>query len=73
VLATAAAGGGKTAVLAHTHLLSQADPRANVEDLLVLTFNDSAANEMRQRIREAFLEHLKREPATAKGIDVRDR
>ena len=70
VLATAAAGGGKTAVLAQrcTHLLSQADPRANVEDLLVLTFNESAANEMRRRIRQAFLEQLKREPATAGAV-----
>lgn len=70
VLATAAAGGGKTAVLAQrcTYLLSQADPRANVEDLLVLTFNESAANEMRRRIREAFMEQVKREPTTAGAV-----
>ncbi|MCH9021726.1 MAG: UvrD-helicase domain-containing protein, partial [Planctomycetes bacterium] len=70
MLVTAAAGSGKTAVLAQrcTHLLSQANPRANVEDLLVLTFNESAANEMRRRIRQAFMEQVKREPATAGAV-----
>ena len=55
VLVSAAAGAGKTAVLAErcVHVLSRADPRASVDELLVVTFTEAAAAEMRERIASA--------------------
>ena len=58
VLVTAAAGSGKTAVVAErcAYLVADApgERRANVDELLVLTFTDAAAAEMRGRIVEAI-------------------
>lgn len=56
VAVSAAAGSGKTAVLAErcVHLICDAPPgrRCGVDELLVVTFTESAAAEMRSRIRE---------------------
>lgn len=58
VLVSAAAGSGKTAVLAErcAHLVcdAPADIRCNVDELLVLTFTEAAAAEMRARIVSAI-------------------
>jgi ATP-dependent helicase/nuclease subunit A len=58
VIVTAAAGSGKTAVLAQrcAYLVCDAPPdqRCSVDELLVLTFTDAAAAEMRSRIVEAI-------------------
>ncbi|MHC4927923.1 MAG: UvrD-helicase domain-containing protein, partial [Planctomycetota bacterium] len=56
VLVTASAGTGKTAVLSHRaveRICDMADP-AQADDLLVLTFTDAAAEEMRGRIAETL-------------------
>lgn len=52
ILMSAAAGSGKTAVLAGrcVHLVCDADPPCSVEDLLVVTFTNRAADQMRERI-----------------------
>jgi len=52
VLLTAAAGSGKTAVLSHrcVHLLTDAPDPIGIDEMLVLTFTDAAANEMKHRI-----------------------
>ena len=52
VLLTASAGSGKTAVLAQRciYLLTEAPRPCNIDELLVLTFTESAAAEMRSRI-----------------------
>ena len=54
VLLTASAGSGKTAVLAQRciYLLTEAPRPCNIDELLVLTFTESAAAEMRSRIAE---------------------
>jgi len=59
VLLTAAAGSGKTAVLAQrcVHLLTEAVRPCGVEELLVLTFTEAAAGEMKHRIAEALRRH----------------
>lgn len=58
LLVTAAAGSGKTAVLAErcAYLVSDLAPaqRCDVDELLVLTFTEAAAAEMRARIIEAL-------------------
>ena len=56
VLVTASAGTGKTAVLSHRaveRICDGADP-AQADSLLVLTFTDAAAEEMRSRIAETL-------------------
>ena len=57
VIVSAAAGSGKTAVLAArcAYLVCDApdDKRCHVDELLVVTFTEAAAAEMRSRIVEA--------------------
>lgn len=62
LLVSAAAGAGKTAVLAErcAYLIAEASPACGVEDLLVVTFTDAAAAEMRERIAEALRGQLAR-------------
>jgi ATP-dependent helicase/nuclease subunit A len=52
LLVSAAAGSGKTSVLAErcAHLVCDASPRCNVSQLLVVTFTEAAAAEMKSRI-----------------------
>jgi ATP-dependent helicase/nuclease subunit A len=64
LLVSAAAGSGKTAVLAERCArlvceISEADGGCGVDGLLVLTFTEASANEMRGRIAEAIREKLK--------------
>src|SRR5438552_9523935 len=65
LLVSAAAGSGKTSVLAErcVHLICDATPRCNVNQLLVVTFTEAAALEMKSRIEGALRERLAREPA----------
>ncbi|NRG44189.1 helicase-exonuclease AddAB subunit AddA [Bacillus sp. CRN 9] len=56
ILVAAAAGSGKTAVLVEriiTRILSEEDP-LNVDEILVVTFTNASAAEMRHRIGEAL-------------------
>src|SRR3954470_18878759 len=63
LLVSAAAGSGKTSVLAQrcVHLICDAKPRCNVNQLLVVTFTEAAALEMKSRIEAALRERLSRE------------
>src|SRR5437879_4972564 len=64
LLVSAAAGSGKTAVLAErvAHLVCDADrsARCNIDELLVVTFTNAAAAEMRSRIEQALRKRLAR-------------
>ncbi|UCC32406.1 MAG: UvrD-helicase domain-containing protein [Phycisphaerales bacterium] len=66
VIVSAAAGSGKTAVLAErcAYLVCDAPPdvRCDVNELLVLTFTDAAAAEMRARIVETIRGRLRQRP-----------
>src|SRR5438552_11127996 len=68
VLVSAAAGSGKTAVLAErcAFLVCDARPPCDVDQLLVVTFTDAAAAEMKSRIEQALHKHF-----TAGGADAR--
>ncbi len=64
ILVAAAAGSGKTAVLVERiiqKVLNKEDP-VNIDQLLVVTFTNAAAQEMRNRIGEALEEALANDP-----------
>src|SRR5882762_4915522 len=63
LLVSAAAGSGKTSVLAQrcVYLICDAKPKCNVNQLLVVTFTEAAALEMKSRIEGALRERLARE------------
>ena len=64
ILVSAAAGSGKTAVLVEriiTRLTKDASP-INVDELLVVTFTEAAAAEMKERIRNVIEKALEQEP-----------
>jgi ATP-dependent helicase/nuclease subunit A len=64
VLVSAAAGSGKTSVLVERcfHLIAKAVPRGSLDRLLVVTFTDKAATEMRGRLRRRLREEGSAEP-----------
>jgi ATP-dependent helicase/nuclease subunit A len=65
LLVSAAAGSGKTAVLAErcAHLVCNAADPCGVDQLLVVTFTESAAAEMKTRIQEALRRRLVEQPS----------
>ncbi len=65
LLVSAAAGSGKTAVLAErcAHLVCDAEMPCDVDELLVVTFTESAAAEMKTRIGEALRRRLAARPS----------
>ncbi len=64
LLVSAAAGSGKTAVLVARILAMITDPvhPVDIDRLLVVTFTNAAASEMRQRIRDALAQRAEEEP-----------
>lgn len=70
LLVSAAAGSGKTAVLV-AHVISRItdpDKPCSLSELLLMTFTEAAAQEMRDRIRDALEERLRQEPDSIKLI-----
>lgn len=67
VLVSAAAGSGKTAVLVERILSLISDPErpVDIDRLLVVTFTNAAAAEMRERIHNAILNRLEQDPDNA--------
>ena len=66
ILVAAAAGSGKTAVLVERiirRICDETDP-VSVDRLLVLTFTEAAAAEMKRKIAQAIYERLQQEPET---------
>jgi len=64
ILVSAAAGSGKTAVLVERIItrLTKDNPMLNVDELLVLTYTDAAASEMKERVLAAIEKALEEEP-----------
>jgi ATP-dependent helicase/nuclease subunit A len=64
LLVSAAAGSGKTAVLAErcAHLVCDGKPPCNVDQILVVTFTESAAAEMKGRIQKALRSRIQQRP-----------
>ena len=65
VLVSAAAGSGKTSVLVERIIRIILDGRANVDDLLVVTFTNAAASEMRIRLASAIRQRMADHPEEA--------
>jgi ATP-dependent helicase/nuclease subunit A len=65
VLVSAAAGSGKTTVLAErcAYLVCDADKPCGVDELLVVTFTESAAAEMKSRIQQALRRRIAQNPS----------
>lgn len=64
ILVSAAAGSGKTAVLVERiiRMLTDSDNPVDVDQLLIVTFTEAAAAEMKERIREAIEKELEERP-----------
>jgi ATP-dependent helicase/nuclease subunit A len=70
LLVSAAAGSGKTAVLTErcAHLVCDATEPCGVDELLVVTFTEAAAAEMRQRVRDALARRAARSPGEERVV-----
>ncbi len=64
ILVSAAAGSGKTAVLVERiiQMISNEKKKVDIDRLLVVTFTNAAAAEMRERISQAIAKKLENEP-----------
>ncbi len=64
ILVSAAAGSGKTAVLVERILAKISDPKhpIDIDRLLIVTFTNAAAGEMRERIRQALEKKVEENP-----------
>ena len=68
LLVAAAAGAGKTAVLVERIIqkITDKDNPKDIDRLLIVTFTNAAATEMRERIAEAISEKLEKNPESRK-------
>ena len=64
ILVSAAAGSGKTAVLVERIITMLTDEKhpVNVDELLIVTFTEAAAGEMKERIRGSIEKALEENP-----------
>ena len=58
ILVAAAAGSGKTAVLVERIIHKIIDEKVDIDRLLVVTFTNAAAAEMRERVLEAIYKKI---------------
>ncbi|MCM1568385.1 MAG: UvrD-helicase domain-containing protein, partial [Roseburia sp.] len=67
VLVSAAAGSGKTAVLVEriVEMVCDGENPVDIDRLLIVTFTNAAAAEMRERIGQAIADRLKENPKSA--------
>ena len=62
ILVSASAGSGKTAVLVARIMKKVCEEGVDIDRLLIVTFTNAAAAEMRERIHNALMERLEEEP-----------
>ena len=62
ILVAAAAGSGKTAVLVERIINKIINQKIDIDQLLIVTFTNAAASEMRERILEAIYKKIEEEP-----------
>lgn len=70
VLVSAAAGSGKTAVLVERIIGIILDGKADVDELLVVTFTNAAASEMRLRLAKAIRQRIAAHPEDAPRLSA---
>ncbi len=61
ILVAAAAGSGKTSVLVERAIKKIIDEKINIDEILIVTFTNAAATEMKERILEAIYEKLEKD------------
>lgn len=61
LLVSAAAGSGKTAVLVERIIRKITEEKVNINELLVVTFTNAAANGMKEKIKKAIKECIKKD------------
>ena len=66
ILVAAAAGSGKTAVLVERIINKIINDNIDIDKLLVVTFTNAAASEMRERVLEAIYKKLEDDPNNSK-------
>lgn len=66
ILVAAAAGSGKTAVLVERIINKIVNENIDIDKLLVVTFTNAAASEMRERILDAIYKKIEENPADAR-------
>ena len=66
ILVAAAAGSGKTAVLVERIINKITNENIDIDKLLVVTFTNAAATEMRERVLDAIYKKLEEEPDNIK-------
>jgi ATP-dependent helicase/nuclease subunit A len=71
VLVMAGAGTGKTHTLVQRclHCLCEEQPRASLDEILVVTFTEAAATEMKQRLRRALEEKQRENPGDSHCLE----
>ena len=62
ILVAAAAGSGKTAVLVERIIKKIINQKINIDEILVVTFTNAAASEMREKILEAIYKKIEEDP-----------
>ena len=65
ILVAAAAGSGKTAVLVERIIHKIIDEQIDIDKILVVTFTNAAAGEMRERILDAIYKKLEEDPTNS--------
>ncbi len=68
LLVAAGAGSGKTAVLVERIIRLMIDDEVNIDELLIVTFTNAAAGEMRERIAAAIVKELEQSPGKEEHI-----
>lgn len=66
ILVAAAAGSGKTAVLVERIINKVINENVDIDKILIVTFTNAAASEMRERILDAIYEKLEKNPKEVK-------
>ena len=62
ILVSAGAGSGKTSVLVERIIKKLINDHINIEDILVVTFTEAAASEMKERVLKALYKQLDENP-----------
>ena len=68
ILVAAAAGSGKTAVLVERIKKLILEENVPIDRMLVVTFTNAAAAEMKEKIRQALYREIEREPSHAREM-----
>ena len=70
ILVAAAAGSGKTAVLVERIKKQVTEEGVSIDNMLIVTFTNAAASEMREKIRKAIRAKAKEVPELKKQLDL---